>query len=404
LLSVKARLSETDTFGRIRRLLRWSISGPSTIVLSGQGRFANAPVETIFHGKSGASVPVLAGFRYAMTPPLLGFYLPALQLLGRLDAEQRLTKSEREVYRRALGTRALSSSYGDVLALVADLLPRVSDRLVPEGRGDPERAQLMPSTAALRSQLATETANLRSRIRRIRQFVAPIEDGSRVLEIGFINGGYSIAAWDRLGFRVTGIDSTYDGLATPPTLHTHVADRLGARPTFMFGDITRRTELAEGSFDIVYSVSVLEHLSDVSAAFAECYRLLKPGGLMIHTWNPYFSPNGGHNWGLLDAPWAHLRIPQGDLEQYLDEMRPMEAPMARPWLWGTLDRHTTLAHMQTKVVAAGFRPLLWDQIPAPPDVLGDLTPEVFAACQVNYPDATLADLTSQDAMMVASKA
>jgi SAM-dependent methyltransferase len=215
-----------------------------------------------------------------------------------------------------------------------------------------------------------------------------------------MTGGYSIDAWDRLGYRVTGIDDAYDGTAAPPTVHRHIAERLGAKPTFEFGDITQRTSLPDASFDLVYSVSVLEHISDVSKAFREMRRLLRPGGLMVHCWNPYFSPNGGHPWGLLDAPWGHLRIPQSDLDQYLDDLRPFEAPVERPWLWNTLDRQTTFARMYAKIIDAGFRPLLWDQTPDGPDILGDLTPEIFTACQVNYPDIALADLTTRDAMMV----
>jgi SAM-dependent methyltransferase len=255
----------------------------------------------------------------------------------------------------------------------------------------------------LKAHLASEISILRARLARIRDFATNFEAGSRVLEIGFTTGGYSIAAWNRLGFRITGIDDAYDGAAEPPALYRHVAERLGVRPTFVFGDVTQRTQLADGAFDIVYSVSVLEHISDLAAAFRELRRLLRPGGLMVHCWNPYFSPNGGHPWGLLDAPWSHLRVPESDLDRYLDELRPFEAPVARPWLWKTLDRKTTLARMQTKVVDAGFRILLWDQVPDAPDILGDLTPEIFAACQTNYPDVTLADLTTRDAMMVARR-
>jgi SAM-dependent methyltransferase len=400
---LKAILGETTAVRewRAQRLLRWSTSEAAAIVLARPGRFADAPIETVFLGRSGVSVPVLADFRYAMTPPLS--YLPPIRLLFGLDAAGQLTAPEREAFRRALGRRALSLPYEELLGLVSGLLPRVSDQLIPEGRDDPRAAELMPSDATLAARLKSELSILRSRLARIRHAVGPVEPGSRVLEIGFTTGGYSIDAWDRLGFRVTGIDNSYDGASAPPTAHLHIAERLRARPTFVFGDMTQRTGFDDASFDLVYSVSVLEHVSDLPAAFAEMRRLLRPGGLMVHCWNPYFSANGGHPWGLLDAPWGHLRIPRDDLDQYLDELRPFEAPVARPWLWRTLDRETTLAQMQVKVVKAGFRILLWDQAPAAPDILGDLTPEVFASCQAQYPDVTLADLTTLDAMMVARR-
>jgi SAM-dependent methyltransferase len=400
---LKAILGETTAVRdwRARRLLRWSTSEAAAIVLARQGRFAHAPLETVFRGRSGVSVPVLAEFRYAMTPPLS--YLPPVRLLFGLDAAERLTPAERQAFRQALGRRALSVPYEDLLGLVAGLLPRVSEWLVPEGRDDPRSAESMPSADALAARLKSESSILRSRLARIRHAVGPIEPGARVLEIGFTTGGYSIDAWDLLGFRVTGIDNSYDGTSAPPTAHLHIAERLRARPTFVFGDVTQRTKFGDASFDLVYSVSVLEHISDLPAAFAEIRRLLRPGGLMVHCWNPYFSANGGHPWGLLDAPWSHLRVPQDELDQYLEELRPFEAPVARPWLWRTLDRETTLSHMQRKVMDADFRLLLWDQTPAAPDILGDLTPEVFAGCQAQYPDVTLADLTTLDAMMVARR-
>jgi SAM-dependent methyltransferase len=243
---------------------------------------------------------------------------------------------------------------------------------------------------------------LRVRLARVGLFAVPVEPGARVLEVGFTDA-FSVVAWDRLGFRVTGIDNAYDGTSAAPTLHVHLSERLDAKPSFAFGDITRRTQLAEGSFDVIYSASVLEHLSNVSGAFKEMFRLLRPGGLMIHCWNPYFSPNGGHPWALLDCPWGHLRLPMSDVDQYLDELRPIEADLARPWVWRTLDRATTLARMQTKLIEAGFHLLLWDQVPDSPDVLGDLTPEVFKACLDQYPDVTLADMATRDAMMVARR-
>lgn len=39
--------------------------------------------------------------------------------------------------------------------------------------------------------------------------------------------------------------------------------------------------LADNSFDIVYSIGLLEHLPDYKKTMAEAYRVLKPGGMMI---------------------------------------------------------------------------------------------------------------------------
>lgn len=400
---LKQRIGETNIarVWRTRKLLRWSSAEPAAIILSRPGRYANAVGERTFQGKSGVSLTVIKDYRYAMSPALS--YLPPFRLLAGLDGESLLSTTERDKYQRALGTRALSVPYNEVLDLVAQLLPRISHRLVPETRTTPERAELLPLERDLAAKMKNEISVLRSRLLRVHEFAAPIAPGCKILEIGFATGGHSINAWEKLGFHATGIDDAYDGTAEPPALHMHIARKLGTKPTFVYGDITKQTQFADASFDIIYSVSVLEHISDLAAAFAEMRRLLKPGGLMVHGWNPYFSPNGGHPWGLLDCPWGHLRLPVSDIDQYLDEMRPFEASLAKPWVWNTLDRSTTLGRMQTKVMEAGLRLLLWDQVPDSPDVLGDITPSLFTACQAQYPALTLADITTRDAMMVARK-
>jgi SAM-dependent methyltransferase len=47
-------------------------------------------------------------------------------------------------------------------------------------------------------------------------------------------------------------------------------------------DLTALT-FADGSFDYVVSLDVLEHVPDDRAAFSECYRCLAPGGVLLFT-------------------------------------------------------------------------------------------------------------------------
>ena len=43
----------------------------------------------------------------------------------------------------------------------------------------------------------------------------------------------------------------------------------------------------------------------MDGALKEMNRLIIPGGLMIHSYDPYFHPSGGHAIGILDSPWGH---------------------------------------------------------------------------------------------------
>ena len=48
------------------------------------------------------------------------------------------------------------------------------------------------------------------------------------------------------------------------------------------GDCTH-LEFEDGSFDVIFSSNVLEHVEDVSAALVQMKRLLKPDGFMVHS-------------------------------------------------------------------------------------------------------------------------
>lgn len=49
------------------------------------------------------------------------------------------------------------------------------------------------------------------------------------------------------------------------------------------------SSIADGRFDVVFSVSVVEHIStpDLYPFFSECARILRPGGLMLHLIDVY---------------------------------------------------------------------------------------------------------------------
>nr|VDG64245.1 Uncharacterized methyltransferase Mb0229c [Streptococcus thermophilus] len=56
-----------------------------------------------------------------------------------------------------------------------------------------------------------------------------------------------------------------------------------------------------GTFDIVYSSNVVEHIPDPAAMCDEMLRVTKPGGLTIISYTVWLGPFGGHETGL----WQH---------------------------------------------------------------------------------------------------
>jgi SAM-dependent methyltransferase len=63
----------------------------------------------------------------------------------------------------------------------------------------------------------------------------------------------------------------------------------------VMGDITKKTDLKDDSFDAVLTLSVLEHLTDLSGAFDEMTRIVRNGGEMIHMFGPAWSCAYGHH-------------------------------------------------------------------------------------------------------------
>jgi ubiquinone/menaquinone biosynthesis C-methylase UbiE len=67
----------------------------------------------------------------------------------------------------------------------------------------------------------------------------------------------------------------------------------------------------DGFFDFIFSVDVLEHVSDVRNAFKEFYRVLKPGGRIYLSFGPpWRHAHGKHMWETLPGWWTHLLFPR----------------------------------------------------------------------------------------------
>ncbi|HLI51300.1 MAG TPA: class I SAM-dependent methyltransferase [Thermomicrobiaceae bacterium] len=95
---------------------------------------------------------------------------------------------------------------------------------------------------------------------------------SNVLEIG-AGGGFNLLALEQLGFtRLFGLDLTQTSLPVAarrsPTAHLLAADAA----TLPFTD---------GSFDLLFSCDLIEHLPELEQHLAEARRVLRPGGAYL---------------------------------------------------------------------------------------------------------------------------
>lgn len=101
-------------------------------------------------------------------------------------------------------------------------------------------------------------------------------EGLTALDIG-CGGGLVAEPMARLGFAVTGVDASEDGIGAA---RAHAA-ALGL--AIDYRSATAEALLSEGAgpFDLVLNMEVIEHVADPGRYLRDTARLIAPGGLMI---------------------------------------------------------------------------------------------------------------------------
>jgi SAM-dependent methyltransferase len=299
--------------------------------------------------------------------------------------------------------------------------PELRDRLKPGWRTmlDPQALAMPPTDAALREKA--------------RKVVTPIAEANallsvttgrmlsgRILEIGCYDGSAAFAIAAEPGADVVGSDlARYylhqrpgdvpgtDELERQQGVLADLRERArivaGIEPgrvAFVEDDITRST-LEPGTFDVIVSFEVLEHLLDPLAGFAAMTALLKPGGVMYHDYNPFFASNGGHSLVTLDFLWGHARLDDGDVERYVREIRPDEVDQALRFYRESLNRMTR-ADLTGALDAAGLETIAilpWTQR----SLIPQLTPAILGEVRRSYPSVRPEELLQTFVGVVARK-
>jgi len=166
-----------------------------------------------FVTSDGRKIPVYDRYRYD-TKPGWQFFRP-LHDLALVRTLGGLTDVERTAVDVAIGTRRVGLPLDEIEDLLTGVARRTPDSFL-WSEGSP------PLLKPTRGE--TERRIWRLVQRRERQLrAAGFRSGRnrpRVLEIGYTSGGHSLAAFERLGFEVTGIDNYYDGVVDRPTSPT----------------------------------------------------------------------------------------------------------------------------------------------------------------------------------------
>lgn len=75
----------------------------------------------------------------------------------------------------------------------------------------------------------------------------------------------------------------------------------------MQGSASQMPDIESGTVDVVVSTATFEHVIDLDGVLKECFRVLKPGGILYAQFSPIWTNyQGAHMGKWLPFPWTHL--------------------------------------------------------------------------------------------------
>jgi 2-polyprenyl-3-methyl-5-hydroxy-6-metoxy-1,4-benzoquinol methylase len=252
----------------------------------------------------------------------------------------------------------------------------------------------------------------------INTFSTGIKDKS-VLEIGCHYGGLTFALAENEAAKITGTD--YSGYKASAVDRSHDAEKpsenIDAQLTeirqkvsklynyknkvnFYDDDITN-SKLPSSEYDLILSFDVLEHINNPQKAFETIHQILKPGGIAIHEYNPFFSLNGGHSACTMDFLWGHTRLSDADFSRYLKEIRPAEFEKSISFYAEGLNR-MCLSDLEKFSNVAGLKIVSLFQITKEQHIRM-MSEQIYKETKANYPNITVSDLVAPKIIVVQQK-
>lgn len=141
---------------------------------------------------------------------------------------------------------------------------------------------------------ASLSGRARKRARNIDRKV-PVS-GKRVLEIGCGRGEVCLLLAEEYGCDAVGVD-----VSTYPEWEVSAGSL-----SLIQADLSQPDAPDIGSFDLIYSNAVWEHLRHPFAMLRKAYDLLRPGGQFLLSANLYRGPKASHRYREVFFPWPHL--------------------------------------------------------------------------------------------------
>ena len=340
-------------------------------------------------------------YRYTVKPCWRQF--PILNNFYHLKNCGVLSKNEKEKFYKFIGKNTLTSPLEEIQKYVEPILKKNQEFF--DGTAYPESSFWVPKNTD--NYFINQIEKMKKAIFYDLQIIRRLSKKKivKVLDVG-CGRGVSTAAFSELGMKVTGLDNNY-GNKVEPSIDEQQRMRIqkiySGKYNIIFDDIRKCDSLKKNSFDFIYSISCLEHIQQLDKALSEMYRLLNPGGLMMHHLNPIWSENGGHALGTLDSPWLHVILKEKEFERYLKEFHPFESDIAIPWTKKSLNRGITINSLQRSLIRNGFTLLHWSETMGNKENIKFLNQDTLLKIQKNYNDVSLADLLANNITFIARK-
>lgn len=119
-----------------------------------------------------------------------------------------------------------------------------------------------------------------------------LNSDAHILEIGCGEGG-NLAPFVRMGCaRIVGIDLAKNKIENAIRYYDDFEG--GTKPEFIAEDIYNIDPETLGTFDLIYTRDVLEHIHDQEKFMEFVKRFIKPGGKFFLGFPPWHNPFGGH--------------------------------------------------------------------------------------------------------------
>lgn len=290
-------------------------------------------------------------------------------VMGRLRANRWIRERVERIRDPDIGVGRLTQVFGrftDSAGNQFELLSGLRDHIKPGWQAmlSPQAGYALPLPGEVRARCQHARAAVGGLVAALANFGVDLRR-RRVLEIGCYDGSTTYGLADAGAGEVTGTDISryYMNQSAGPvgspeavaavTAYLDALRRIyagawghPARPgagdaevRFVEDDIAA-SALPPESFDVICSWECLEHFTDAAGALRQIHRLLRPGGVAYHEYNPFFSLNGGHSLCTLDFVWGHVRLTEADFTRYLAEFRPGERELALRFYRQNLNRMT----------------------------------------------------------------